>query len=33
MSETYTFGVKSGQTCAMIDITREIQNRVKEALD
>jgi len=31
MSEIYTFGVKSDQTCAMIDITREIQNRVKES--
>jgi secondary thiamine-phosphate synthase enzyme len=31
MSEVYTFGVKTGQTCAMIDITREVQNRVKES--
>lgn len=31
MSEVYTFGVKTGQTCAMIDITREVQNKVKES--
>lgn len=31
MSEVYTFGVKSGQQSAMIDITREVQNMVKES--
>ncbi len=31
MSEIYTFGIKSGQTCAMIDITREVQAQVKES--
>lgn len=31
MREVYTFGVKTGQTCAMIDITGEVQNRVKES--
>lgn len=31
MSEVYTFGVKTGQPCAMINITGEIQNRVKES--
>lgn len=31
MSEVYTFGVKSGQPCAMIDITREVQNRIRES--
>lgn len=31
MNEVYTFGVKSGQHCAMIDITREVQNLVKES--
>lgn len=31
MSEVYTFGVKTGQPSAMIDITREIQSLVKES--
>ncbi len=31
MSEVYTFGVKSGQHVAMIDITREVKNLVKES--
>ncbi len=31
MSEVYTFGVKSGQHFAMINITREVQNKVKES--
>lgn len=31
MSEVYTFGVKSGQNFAMIDITSEIQNIVKKS--
>lgn len=31
MREVYTFGVKTGQQCAMIDITREVQNKVKES--
>jgi secondary thiamine-phosphate synthase enzyme len=31
MSEVYTFGVKSGQNSAMIDITREVKNLVKES--
>ncbi|MDF2945314.1 MAG: hypothetical protein K0S01_4172 [Herbinix sp.] len=31
MSEVYTFGVKSGQHSAMIDITREVQNVVKDS--
>lgn len=31
MSEVYTFGVKSGQQTAMIDITREVQNVVKDS--
>lgn len=31
MSEVFTFGVKSGQQCAMIDITREVQNKIKES--
>lgn len=31
MSEVYTFGVKSSQHIAMIDITREIKNLVKES--
>lgn len=31
MSEIYTFGVRSGQHTAMIDITREVQNIVKNS--
>ena len=31
MSEVYTFGVKSGQHTAMIDITREVKNLVWES--
>jgi secondary thiamine-phosphate synthase enzyme len=31
MSEVYTFGVKSGQHTAMIDITREVKNLVRES--
>lgn len=31
MSEVYTFGVKTGQRCAMIDITGEVQTKVKES--
>jgi len=31
MSGVYTFGVKTGQQTAMIDITREISNLVKES--
>lgn len=31
MSDVYTFGVKSVQQCAMIDITREVQNKIKES--
>ncbi len=31
MSEVYTFGVKSGQHTAMIDITREVKNIVRES--
>lgn len=31
MGEVYTFGVKTGQHCAMIDITREIRNLVKDS--
>jgi secondary thiamine-phosphate synthase enzyme len=31
MSEVYTFGVKTGQHCAMIDITNEVQSKVKES--
>jgi secondary thiamine-phosphate synthase enzyme len=31
MSEVYTFGVKTGQPAAMIDITREVQNKVRES--
>ena len=31
MSEVYTFGIKTGQLCAMIDITSEIQNQVKDS--
>ena len=31
MSEVYTFGVKTGQYSAMIDITREIQTIVKSS--
>ncbi len=31
MSETFVFGVKTGQNCAMIDITREVQNKVSES--
>jgi secondary thiamine-phosphate synthase enzyme len=31
LSEVYTFGVKSGQHTAMIDITREVKNLVRES--
>jgi secondary thiamine-phosphate synthase enzyme len=31
MSEVYTFGVKTGQSSAMIDITNEVKNKVKES--
>jgi secondary thiamine-phosphate synthase enzyme len=31
MSEVYSFGVKTGQHTAMIDITREVNNLVKES--
>jgi secondary thiamine-phosphate synthase enzyme len=31
MGEVYTFGVKSGQHTAMIDITREVKNLVRES--
>ncbi len=31
MGELYTFGVKTGQHCAMIDITREIRNLVRDS--
>jgi secondary thiamine-phosphate synthase enzyme len=31
MHEVYTFGVKSGQPCAMIDITKEIQKFIRES--
>jgi secondary thiamine-phosphate synthase enzyme len=31
MGEIFTFGVKSGQHSAMINITREVQNLVKES--
>lgn len=31
MSDIYSFGVKTGQTTAMIDITREVQNAVRES--
>ena len=31
MGEVYTFGVKSGQHTAMIDITREVKNLVWES--
>ncbi len=31
MSEVYTIGVKTGQHSAMIDITREVQNKIKES--
>ncbi len=31
MQEVYTFGVRTGQHCAMIDITREIRNLVKDS--
>jgi len=31
MSEVYTFGVKTGQHCVMIDITKEVQSKVKES--
>lgn len=31
MNEVYTFGVKTGQQCAMIDITFEIQNIIKKS--
>ncbi len=31
MREVYTFGVKTGQQFAMIEITREVQNKVKES--
>jgi len=31
MSEVYTFGVKTGQHCAMVELTREIQSIVKES--
>lgn len=31
MSEVYTFGVKTGQHGAMVDITREVQSKVKES--
>jgi secondary thiamine-phosphate synthase enzyme len=31
MGEVYTFGVKTGQHCAMIDITREIRSLIKDS--
>lgn len=31
MNEVYTFGVKTGQHCAMINITGEVQNKVRES--
>ena len=31
MSEVYTFGVKTGQLCAMVDITNEVKNKVRES--
>ncbi|HWT76625.1 MAG TPA: secondary thiamine-phosphate synthase enzyme YjbQ [Mobilitalea sp.] len=31
MSEVFTFGVKTGQQTAMIDITNEVKNIVKES--
>jgi len=31
MGEIYTFGVKTGQKTAMIDITKEVQNAVRES--
>lgn len=31
MNKVYSFGVKTGQRCAMIDITKEIQNIVAES--
>jgi secondary thiamine-phosphate synthase enzyme len=31
MREVYTFGLKTGQPTAMIDITREVSNLVKES--
>lgn len=31
MSEVYTFGVKSGQHCTMINITGELQNLIRES--
>lgn len=31
MSEVYTIGVKTGQHSTMLDITREVQNKVKES--
>ncbi len=31
MGEVYTFGVKTGQHCAMIDITREIRMLVNDS--
>lgn len=31
MSEVYTIGVKTGQHCAMVDITREIRNLIKNS--
>lgn len=29
MGEVYTFGLKTGQHCAMVEITREIRNLIK----
>ncbi len=31
MGEVYTFGVKTGQHSAMVDITREIRNLIKDS--
>ncbi|MDD3173016.1 MAG: secondary thiamine-phosphate synthase enzyme YjbQ [Herbinix sp.] len=31
MSEVFTFGIKSGQQCTIIDITKEVQNKVRES--
>jgi secondary thiamine-phosphate synthase enzyme len=31
MGEVYTFGVKSGQHCAMINITKDVQGIVKDS--
>jgi secondary thiamine-phosphate synthase enzyme len=31
MSEVYTFGIKTGQHCTMINITKEVQGIVKES--